>query len=199
MRFHHPLKHADVTMIPFTREQALSLLFQHTNSDSLRKHGLAVEAAMRAYARRFNEDEDEWGMVGLLHDFDYEAHPDLTGHPYEGNRILTELGYPEHIRKAIMSHASYTGVPRESRMEHTLFAVDELCGFLMAVAYVRPDRKMASVEPRSVRKKMKDKAFARAVSRDDILLGAAGLGVELDEHIAFTIAALAANADALGV
>jgi putative nucleotidyltransferase with HDIG domain len=182
-----------------TRQEALTLLHQHTQSDSLRKHALAVEAAMRAYARSFSENEEEWGIVGLLHDFDYEEHPDATGHPFEGNRILAELDFPAHFRKAIMSHASQTGVPRETRMEKTLFAVDELCGFLMAVAYVRPDRHMASVETKSVRKKMKDKAFARAVNRDDILRGAEELGVDLDAHIAFTISALAGAAGDLGV
>ena len=181
------------------RNDALRVLYEYTHGDSLRRHGLAVEAAMRAYARVFDADEEEWGIVGLLHDFDYEQHPDETAHPYVGNAILAERGYPEHIRKAILSHAAYTGVARETLMEKSLFAVDELCGFLMAVAYVRPERKMAGVEVKSVRKKMKDKAFARAVNRDDIVQGADGLGVALDEHIARVISALVAVADQLGV
>lgn len=181
------------------RAEALQLLYEHTKTESLRKHALAVEAAMRAYAKIFQEEEEEWGIVGLLHDFDYEEYPDVTGHPSVGNAILAEQGYPERIRRAILSHAAYTGVPRETRMEKTLFAVDELCGFLMAVAYVRPDRKMASVEVKSVRKKMKDKAFARAINREDITQGAEALGVPLDDHIAFVIKALAAASDELGV
>jgi len=182
-----------------TRERALELLFDHTEGDSLRKHGLAVEAAMRAYASRFGENEEEWGVVGLLHDFDYEKHPSMEEHPYVGNGILEAHGVPVHIRRAIMSHAAYTGVTRESLMEKTLFAVDELCGFLLAVAYVRPDRMIASVEVKSVKKKLKDKAFARAVSREDILSGATELGLEFDAHVAFVLTALqAAHAD-LGV
>jgi putative nucleotidyltransferase with HDIG domain len=188
-----------MTMAFPDRASALALLQQYTSSESLRKHGLAVEAAMRAYARKFSCDEEEWGIVGLLHDFDYEQYPDATGHPYAGNAILAERGYPEHIRRAIMSHADHTGVSRETPMEKTLFAVDELCGFLLAVAYVRPDRSMAGVEVKSVRKKMKDKAFARAVSRDDMRKGAEDLGVDFDEHVAFTIRALAGQASALGV
>lgn len=182
-----------------TRDDALELLHTYTESDSLRKHAYAVEAAMRAYALHFGEDVEEWGMVGLLHDFDYEKHPGEDEHPIVGNRILEERGWPEHIRRAIMSHAEYTGVSRESRLEHTLFAVDELCGFLMAVAYVRPDRSMASVQVKSVKKKMKDKGFARAVSREDILKGAEGLGLPFEEHVSFVIDALAAASDQLGV
>ena len=181
------------------RSDACDLLHEFTHSDSLRKHAYAVEAAMRAYARQFGEDEEEWGIVGLLHDFDYETYPSAEEHPFVGNRILAERGWPEHIRRAIMSHADYTGVARTSRMEHTLFAVDELCGFILAVAYVRPEKKIAGLEARSVRKKMKDKGFARAVSRDDLLAGAAGLGVELDAHIQFVIDALVTVSDSLGV
>ncbi|MCB2205140.1 HDIG domain-containing protein [bacterium] len=182
-----------------TRENALALLHEHTESESLRKHAYAVEAAMRAYARKFGEDEEEWGMVGLLHDFDYEKHPTEEEHPFVGNRILEEAGWPENIRRAIMSHAPYTGVARESTMEKSLFAVDELCGFLMAVAYVRPDRSMSSVQYKSVKKKMKDKGFARAVSREDMLQGAEELGVPFEEHVAFVISALADAGDSLGV
>jgi len=181
------------------RPDALALLHEFTQSDSLRRHAYAVEAAMRAYARRFGEEEEEWGMTGLLHDFDYEKYPTADEHPFVGNRILEERGWPAHIRRAIMSHAEYTGVARESRMEKTLYAVDELCGFIMAVAYVRPDRRIAGLEARSVKKKMKDKAFARAVSREDMLAGAAGLGVDFDAHVQFVIDALADASASLGV
>ncbi len=181
------------------RPDALALLHEFTQSDSLRRHAYAVEAAMRAYARSFGEEEEEWGIVGLLHDFDYEKYPTAEEHPFVGNRILEERGWPAHIRRAIMSHAEYTGVARESRMEKTLFAVDELCGFIMAVAYVRPDRRIAGLEARSVKKKMKDKAFARAVSREDMLAGAAGLGVDFDVHVQFVIDALAGASASLGV
>ncbi len=182
-----------------TRDQALEILREHTESDSLRKHALAVEAAMRSYARKFGEEEEEWGITGLLHDFDYEKHPTMEEHPSAGNAILAERGVPERIRRAIMSHASYTGVTRESRMEKTLFACDELCGFLLAVAYVRPDRSIASVAVSSVKKKLKDKAFARAVSREDILAGVAELGLEFDDHVAFVLAALREVHAELGV
>ena len=173
------------------RTDALDLLHEFTESESLRKHAYAVEAAMRAYARKFGEDEEEWGMVGLLHDFDYEKYPTAEEHPFVGNRILEERGWPERIRRAIMSHADYTGVARESVMEKTLFAVDELCGFILAVSYVRPDRKIDGMEARSVKKKMKDKGFARAVSREDLLVGAQLLGIPFDEHVQFVIDALA--------
>lgn len=181
------------------RQDALDLLHEFTQTDSLRKHAYAVEAAMRAYARHFGEDEEEWGMVGLLHDFDYEKYPTAEEHPFVGNRILEERGWPESLRRAIMSHAEYTGVARESRMEKTLFAVDELCGFIMAVSYVRPDRKIAGMEARSVKKKMKDKAFARAVSREDMLLGAELLGIPFDEHVQFVIEALSSAAETFGI
>ncbi len=173
------------------RTDALNLLHEFTQTDSLRKHAYAVEAAMRAYARHFGEDEEKWGMVGLLHDFDYEKYPSAEEHPVVGNRILEERDWPEDLRRAIMSHADYTGVTRESRMEKTLFAVDELCGFITAVSYVRPDRKIAGMQARSVKKKMKDKGFARAVSREDMLTGAEQLGVPFDEHVQFVIDALA--------
>ncbi len=182
-----------------TREQALDILHEFTVSDSLRRHALAVETAMRACAIRFGGDADEWGLVGLLHDFDYEKYPTAEEHPFVGNKILEERGVSEVIRRAIMSHADYTGVSRESWMEKSLFAVDELCGFLLAVAYVRPEKKIAEVQVSSVKKKMKDKAFARAVSREDMLNGAEGLGLPFEEHAAFILDALKANAEALGV
>ncbi len=181
------------------RDEAWTLLTEYTKGDSLRKHALAVEAAVRGYARKFGADEEAWGIAALLHDFDYERWPTAEGHPYEGNKILAERGCPEDIRTAIMGHADYTGVPRETLMAKTLFAADELTGFVMAVALVRPNKSVFEVEPASVRKKMKDKAFARQVNRDDIINGAAQLGVDLDAFIAEVIAALRANADTLGL
>ena len=185
------------------RETAWSLLTEFTQSESLRKHALAVEACMRAYARKFSpdstEEEELWGVVGLLHDFDYDKYPSLDDHPYKGNEILKERGYPEEIRKAIMSHADYTGVSRDTALEKALFACDELAGFITAVALIKPGKSLAEVDAKSVRKRMKDKAFARKVNRDDIVNGAAGLGVELDEHIAFCIEALKPIADKLGL
>ncbi|HZR56257.1 MAG TPA: HDIG domain-containing protein [Terriglobales bacterium] len=172
------------------REAAWCLLTEFTQSESLRKHALAVEACMRAYARKFSEDEELWGAVGLLHDFDYDRYPRLEDHPYKGNEILKERGYSEEIRRAIMSHAEYTGVTRDSRMEKALFACDELAGFITAVALVKPGKSLAEVDAKSVRKKMKDKAFARSVKREDIVNGTNELGVDLDEHIAFCIEAL---------
>jgi putative nucleotidyltransferase with HDIG domain len=172
------------------RIAAWQLLTEFTQSESLRKHALAVEACMCAYARKFGEDEELWGVVGLIHDFDYEKYPSAQEHPIKGNEILRERGYPEKIRRAIMSHADYSGVTRETPMEKTLFACDELAGFITAVALVKPGKSLAEVDAKSVRKKMKDKAFARSVSRDDIANGARDLGVDLDEHIAFCIAAL---------
>jgi putative nucleotidyltransferase with HDIG domain len=181
------------------RDAAWTLLCEYTQTDGLRKHALAVETVMRHFARAAGEDEDVWGITGMLHDFDYERWPTSEGHPYEGNKILTERGYPDDVRTAIMGHADYTGVARETPMAKTLFAVDELTGFVTAVALVRPNKSIFEVEPASVRKKMKDKAFARQVSRDDIVNGAAQLGVDLDAHIAEVIGALRANADALGL
>jgi len=172
------------------REAAWGLLTEFTQSESLRKHALAVEACMRAYAKKMNDDPELWGVVGLLHDFDYDKYPSLEDHPYRGSEILKERGYPEEIRRAILSHASYTGVTRESAMEKALFACDELAGFLTACALVKPGKSLAEVEAPSVKKKMKDKAFARSVNRDDIVNGAAELGVQLDEHIAFCIEAM---------
>ena len=177
------------------RTDALALVHEHTQSDALRKHMYAVEAAMRAYARKNGEDEETWGVVGLLHDFDYErwpnaAHSAEQEHPAEGSRILAEKGYPEPLRRAILGHASYSGVPRDTPVARTLFAVDELCGFLVACALVRPSRSLMDLEVSSVKKKLKDKAFARGVSRDDIRQGVEELGVDLDAHIAFVLEAL---------
>ena len=154
---------------------------------------------MRAYARKLSGDEALWGVVGLLHDFDYEKYPSLDDHPYKGNEILKERGYPEEIRRAIMSHAEHTGVTRDSAMEKALFACDELAGFITAVAFIKPGKSLAEVDTKSVRKRMKDKAFARKVNRDDIVNGAAALGVDLDEHITFCIEAVKPIADELGL
>jgi predicted hydrolase (HD superfamily) len=190
------------------REQAWGLLTEFTQSESLRKHGLAVEACMRAYARKLatdsaeaelTEKENLWGIVGLLHDFDYEKFPSLDDHPYKGNEILKERGYSDEIRRAIMSHAEYSGVTRDTPMEKALFACDELAGFITACALVKPGKSLAEVEAKSVRKKMKDKAFARSVKREDIVNGAADLGVDLEEHIAFCIEALKGVAGELGL
>ncbi len=182
-----------------TREDAWRLLNEHTQGESLLKHALAVEAAMRAYARRFGEDEEKWGIVGLLHDFDYEKHPDPSEHPLFGAAILEARGYPEDVIYAIKSHAEYLGLARKSPMDKALFAVDELCGFLVAVALVRPGRVIADLPVKSVKKKLKDKAFARSVSREDIEEGARDLGVELGAHIQFVTAALASIAGELGL
>jgi putative nucleotidyltransferase with HDIG domain len=181
------------------RETAWCLLTEFTQSESLRKHALAVEACMRAYARKAGGDEELWGLVGLLHDFDYEKYPSLEDHPYKGSEILKERGYSEEIRRAILSHAEYTGVTRVSPMEKTLFACDELAGFITACALVKPGKSLAEVGAPSVRKKMKDKAFARNVHREDIVEGAAGLGVDLEEHIAFCIDAMRGVARELGL
>jgi putative nucleotidyltransferase with HDIG domain len=181
------------------RQAAWSLLTEYTLSESLRKHGMAVEACLRAYARKYGEDEEKWGIAGLIHDFDYEKFPTLDQHVYRGNEILTERGWPEEIRRAIMSHADYTGVRRESRLEKALFACDELAGFITAVALVKPGKSLAEVDAKSVRKKMKDKAFARSVSREDIVNGALELEIDLDEHIAFCIEALRGIAGELGL
>jgi len=179
------------------RDQALALLHEWTLKDGLRKHAYGVEAAMRAYARKFGADEEKWAVVGLLHDFDYERYPDAENHPYRGAEVLREKGLDEEMVRAVLSHASYTGVPRDSLMARALFAVDELVGFITAVALVRPDRQVASVTPKSVRKKMKDKAFARSVNREEIITGAEELGVELNEHIAFVVEAMSGIADEL--
>ena len=181
------------------RAEAWGLLTEFTQSESLRKHALAVEACMRAYARKNGGDENLWGIVGLIHDFDYERYPSLTDHPYKGNEILKERGWDEEICRAIMSHAEYTGVTRDSAMEKTLFACDELAGFITACALVKPGTSLAEVEASSVKRKMKDKAFARSVNRNDITQGAADLGVDLEEHIAFCIEAMKGIADQLGL
>jgi len=186
-----------------TRDAAWALLTEFTQSESLRKHALAVEACMRACAGTFGngspEDAELWGVVGLIHDFDYEQWPSLEDHPYKGNAILKERGWPENIARAIMSHAEYTGVTRESYLEKALFACDELAGFITAVALIKPGKSLAEVDAKSVRKRMKDKAFARKVNRDDIINGAAALGVDLDEHITFCIEALKPIAKELGL
>jgi putative nucleotidyltransferase with HDIG domain len=181
------------------RAAAWCLLTEFTQSESLRKHALAVEACMRAYARKTSADEELWGLVGLLHDFDYEKYPTAEEHPYKGNEILKERGYSDEIRRAIMSHAEYTGVARVTPLEKTLFACDELAGFITACALVKPGKSLAEVEAKSVRKKMKDKAFARSVNRNDIVTGAAELGVDLEEHIAFCIDAMKGIAKELGL
>jgi putative nucleotidyltransferase with HDIG domain len=181
------------------RSTAWGLLTEYTQSESLRKHALAVEACMRAYARKTGADEDLWGVVGLLHDFDYEKFPTAEQHPYKGSEILKEQGYSEEIRRAILSHAEYTGVARTTPMEKTLFACDELAGFITACALVKPGKSLAEVEAKSVRKKMKDKAFARSVRREDIVNGAADLGIDLEQHIAFCIEAMKGVAKQLGL
>jgi predicted hydrolase (HD superfamily) len=193
------------------RETAWCLLTEFTQSESLRKHALAVEACMHACSHKFAAagnsgasalgltEEDLWGIVGLIHDFDYEKYPSLEDHPYKGNEILKERGWPEVITRAIMSHAEYTGVTRDTPIEKALFACDELAGFITAVALIKPGKSLAEVDAKSVRKRMKDKAFARKVNRDDIVNGAAALGVDLDEHIAFCIEALQGIAGKLGL
>lgn len=172
------------------RDEALALLHEYTQSESLRKHAYAVEAAMRAYAREFGADEERWGVTGLLHDFDYERWPEPPEHTRRGAEILRARGVDEEIVEAILSHAEWNEIPRDTPLKKTLFAVDELSGFITAVAYVRPNRSLAEVDVKAVRKKMKDKAFARAVRREDIVQGAGLLGVELDQHIATCLAAL---------
>ncbi|MBZ5609459.1 MAG: HAD family hydrolase [Acidobacteriia bacterium] len=181
------------------REQAWELLCEFTKSDGLRRHALAVEACVTAYARKFTEDESKWSVTALLHDFDWEIHPQLPDHPTKGEPILAERGVDAEIRRAILSHADFTGVPRESRLEKTLFACDELAGFLTACSYVKPNRSIHEVDVKSVRKKLKDKAFARSVNRDDILNGAAALEVDLDQHIEFCIQAMRERAADLGL
>lgn len=172
------------------RDGALRILHEFTKSESLRRHALAVETCVAAYARKYGEDETQWRVTAVLHDFDYEMHPDAPDHPMKGEPILAERGVPREIRRAILSHANYSGVSRDSSLEKTLFACDELSGFIGAVALVKPGRSVMEVDVKSVRKKMKDKAFARSVSRDDIVNGALALGVDLDEHIAFCLRAL---------
>jgi len=181
------------------REDAYNLLTEYTKKENLIKHALAVEAAMREYAKKFGEDEKIWGAVGLLHDFDYEKYPDAENHPYRGAEILRERGVPEDWVTAILGHADYTGVKRETIMAKTLFAVDELTGFLVAVSLVRPSKKISEVSVKSVKKKLKDKAFAASVSREDIRRGAEEIGVPLEEHIDFVLSAMKKIAEQLGL
>ncbi|MEX1127922.1 MAG: HD domain-containing protein [Vicinamibacterales bacterium] len=182
-----------------SREAAYALMTEWTASESLRKHMLGVEAAVAGYARLWGEPEEEWAVVALLHDFDYERFPDQENHPYRGVEVLTEQGYPEWVTRAILSHADYSGVPRESRLEHTLYACDEMSGFVTAAALVRPSKSVMDLEASSVIKRMKDKAFARAVSRDDLRKGAEEIGLPLDEHIRNVIAFMRERADVLGL
>ena len=182
-----------------SRGQAWSVLTEFTRSDGLRKHARAVEASMRAYAGRYGADPDVWGMAGMLHDFDYEMHPRAPHHPLKGAEILLARSIPEPIVYAILAHADYSGLPRVSRLDRALYACDELSGFVHAVALVRPGRVISGLEPPSVRKKLKDKAFARTVNREDVYRGAGELGVDLDEHIAFVIAALTDVASEIGL
>lgn len=181
------------------REYCKSILKEYTKSESLIKHALAVEACVRAYAKKYNDDEYFWGNVALLHDFDYEMYPTQDGHPFKGSEILKEKGFSEEFRNAILSHADYSGIPRNSTLEKVLFACDELAGFLTAVAYVRPSKSIEEVEVKSVLKKMKDKAFARAVSRNDIKNGAEGIGIPIEEHIQFCIDAMKSKGEFLGL
>lgn len=181
------------------REDAWALLTEYTKGESLRKHALGVEAAVRGYARTFGEDEEAWGITALLHDFDYERHPDQENHPFRGVEVLKALGYPEWVTRAILSHAEYSGVARESRLEHTLYACDEMSGFITAAALVRPSRSLLDLEASSVVKRMKDKAFARAVNREDLRRGAEELGLALDVHIGNVIRFMRVQADALGL
>ena len=185
--------------ITLNREAAWQLLTEYTKSDSLLKHAMAVEAAVRGYARTFGEDEDAWGVVGLLHDFDYERWPTAEDHPFRGVEVLREQGYPEWAIRAILSHAEYTGVPRESLLEKTLWACDEMVGFITAASLVRPSKSVLDLEAASVVKRMKDKAFARAVKRDDLRQGAEALRIPLEEHITNVIASMRERADALGL
>jgi putative nucleotidyltransferase with HDIG domain len=182
-----------------SRDAAYALMTEHTKGESLRKHMLAVEAAVRGYARLWGEPEEDWAVVALLHDFDYEKYPDAVNHPFRGVEILKEQGYPEWVTRAILSHADYSGVPRESRLEHALYACDEMSGFVTAAALVRPSKSVLDLEAGSVIKRMKDKAFARAVSRDDLRRGAEEIGLPLDQHITNVILFLRERADELGI
>ncbi|MFI5237398.1 MAG: HDIG domain-containing metalloprotein [Ignavibacteriales bacterium] len=188
-----------MSYIQTDREFCLAILKQYTKSDSLLKHAFAVETCVRSYAVKFNEDEKFWGNVALLHDFDYEMYPSAEEHPFKGSEILKEKGFSEEFRNAILSHANYSDVPRNTLLQKVLFACDELAGFITAVTYVRPSKSIEEVEVRSVLKKMKDKPFARAVSREDIISGAEQLGVPLEEHIHFCINAMKSNKEILGL
>jgi putative nucleotidyltransferase with HDIG domain len=181
------------------RDDAWRLLTEYTKSESLLKHALAVEAAVRGYARKFGEDEESWGLVALLHDFDYERWPSLEEHPFRGSEILRERGYPEWVIRAILSHADYSGVARESLLEKALFACDEMAGFVTAASLVRPSKSVLDLEPKSVMKRMKDKAFARGVKREDLVAGAGLLGLPLEEHIGHVISFMRGEAEALGL
>ena len=181
------------------RSEAIKLLHEYTKTDSLRRHALGVEQSMRKMADKYNGDPDEWGLTGLMHDFDYEMYPTMEDHPFRGNKILIEKGYPESITKAIMGHATYTGVPRDTDMAKSLFSVDELTGFIFAVTYVRPSKSILEVKPKSVKKKLKQKSFAASVIREDIFLSIEELGVDLTEHIQFVIDALSEKAEELGL
>jgi len=181
------------------RQDAWNLLCEYTQTENLRRHALAVEACMRYYARLWGQGEELWGIVGLLHDMDYEQHPSLEEHPFVGMEILRQRGYPEEVVRAVGAHADHTGIPRQTRMEHTLFACDELTGFVTAVALVRPNKKLAEVDVAAVRKKMKDKAFARAVSREDLLKGAEEIGLPFEEHVQHVINAMSTIAGELGL
>jgi putative nucleotidyltransferase with HDIG domain len=182
-----------------SRADAWRLLNEYTKSDSLLKHAMAVEAAVRGYARKFGEDADSWGLVALLHDFDYERWPSLDDHPFRGSEILRAEGYPEWVVRAILSHADYSGVPRDGLLEKTLFACDEMAGFVTAASLVRPSKSVLDLEPKSVMKRMKDKAFARGVKREDLVAGAALLGLPLEEHIGNVIAFMREHAETLGL
>jgi putative nucleotidyltransferase with HDIG domain len=182
-----------------SRDYCLSVLKEYTKSDSLLKHAYAVETCVRAYAKKFNEDENYWGCVALLHDFDYEMYPTEQDHPFKGSEILKEKGFDEEFRKSILSHANYSGEPRNTQLKKVLFACDELAGFITAVTYVRPNKTITEVEVKSVKKKLKDKAFAKSVSREDIYAGSEVLGIPLEEHIQFCIAAMQENKDELGL
>ena len=181
------------------RSEAIKLLHEYTKTDSLRRHALGVEQSMRKMADKYNGDPDEWGLTGLMHDFDYEMYPTMEDHPFRGNEILIEKGYPESITKAIMGHATYTDVPRDTDMAKSLFSVDELTGFIFAVTYVRPSKSILEVKPKSVKKKLKQKSFAASVIREDIFLSIEELGVDLTEHIQFVIDALSEKAEELGL
>jgi putative nucleotidyltransferase with HDIG domain len=186
-------------MMELSRESAWALLTEFTQNENLQKHALAVEAAVRGYARLWGEDETAWGVAALLHDFDYERYPDLADHPFRGGEILRERGYPEWLVRAVLSHADHTGVARESRLEHALFACDEMAGFVTAAALIRPSRSLLDLEAKSVVKRMKEKAFARAVNRDDLRRGAEEIGVPFEEHVSNVIAFMREQADALGL
>jgi len=198
-RAHHRPASVPFYDVGMNREEALEILYEFTKSEGLRKHALAVEACVTAYARKAGGDEEQWAVTALLHDFDWEIHPTLPDHPVKGEPLLAERGVSAEIRRAILSHANFTGVPRLSQLEKTLFACDELAGFITAVSYVKPHRSVFEVDAPSVRKKMKDKAFARSVNRQDILDGAQELGVNLDEHISFCVKAMQDRAEALGL